>query len=164
MNREDFDHAKCVLDRRMDSWKESTIYDITSGIAKEDLEEFGKLLIEQLGVTDEKEKNKITTVCKMIKIATGKECTVDHLSINIDEFSSMYGYIAAVKTKEGDYAIAYAFHSLSFKVAKTKWFLWFKTAVKFTPTDIEAIKNNYSKYKALKMLKEEGVIKQINFC
>ena len=70
----------------------------------------------------------------------------------------MYGYIAAVKNKENG---EYAFHSLSFKVSSG---LWFKTAVKFTPTDIEAIKNNYSKYKALKTLKEEGVIKQINFC
>ena len=164
VNREDFDHAKSVLDRKMDSWKESTIYDLTSGIAKDDLEEFGKLLIEQLGVTKENEKVKIMMVCKQIKFAKSKESTVNDISLVIDEFTSMYGFIAGVKTTEGDYAIAYAFHSLTFKVAKTGWFPWFKTAVKFTPEDVAAIKNNYSKYNALKALKEEGVIKQINFC
>merc|ERR1712150_302564 len=110
------------------------------------------------------EKRKIMAVFKMVKFATSKESIVNELDLDIDEFSSLYGYIAAVKTTEGDYAIAYAFHSLTFKVAKTNWFLWFKTVVKFTDRDIEAIKNNYSKYKALKALKEEGVIKQINFC
>ena len=76
VNREDFDHAKSVLDRRMDSWKENTMYDLTSGIAEKDLDEFGQLLIEQLGITEETEKKKIRIVCKMIKIAKGKESEV----------------------------------------------------------------------------------------
>ena len=70
VNRDDFDHAKCVLERKVDSWTEATIYDITTDIAKEDLEEFGQLLIEQLGISDEAEKKKITTVCKMSALLT----------------------------------------------------------------------------------------------
>ena len=164
VERKSYNLAKNVLSRKMDGWKESSLYDITTGISKEDLEEFGSLLIEQIGVTIEEEKKKITSVCRQMKLARSKSCQVSHISVWRTAFSTSYGYIAPTRADDGSFAFAYAFHSLEFKVAKEEWFLWFKSDPSFTSEDIEAIKDSYSKYKALKMLKEEGVIEQIRFC
>ena len=69
-----------------------------------------------------------------------------------------------MKNPEGNFNIAYALHKVKFKTAVHGNSLGKgPNKVKLTPRNIEAIKTDYCRHKALNTMKEEGIIAQINY-
>ena len=81
---------------------------------------------------------------------------VEVIQINTGKVSSIYGFIAGVTDKDGTVTVVYAFHKLEFSVR-------LEGKDSFTAEEVAAIKNHYSKMKALTCLKQEGIIKAISF-
>ena len=87
------------------------------------------------------------------------------VDMDIDDFSSVYGWFAGILNEAETYiSVSYVFHILNFKVARNKILGIFDgSSVKFNVKQIDAIKTNFCKYQALKALKGRGQITNINF-
>ena len=71
----------------------------------------------------------------------------------------MYGYLCTVDQGDGRVAVAYAFHTLKFKISTSDAAQ--KTNLSYE--QIQATTFSFSKHKALITLRDEGVIPKINY-
>jgi len=161
-----------------DSWEEKIVHDVTRGIPKENLEEFIEMVGDGLALDSEQMKQLVASL-KPMKFAKSKESSILEMKFNVDNFRSVYGYVAMLKEEDGTLACSYAFHKLKFKLAlkgmvttteKRFWFIPIGTTEslnyerqKFAEDDINAIKNAFSRHKALEILMKEGIIQKINY-
>ena len=156
ISRAEVDKAKLIMNAKVLDWEESMLNDLTTGLDPDKLEEFGKLLVESLQLKDERQKIKIMASVKMMKfISKSRASDVQEVSFKVGKFSSVYGFLAAVKAEDGTITFVYAFHSLTFELALEDSSL--------TANDISLIKNSYGKFQALDTLRREGVIKSIKY-
>ena len=82
-----------------------------------------------------------------LKFGTKNKSSVDIVKLDLDGFSSLYGFIAAVPDDcDTTLTVIYAFHKLVFSLPKGQ-------IDSFSPAEIDAIKNHYGKKKALMNLK-----------
>merc|ERR1719369_1329069 len=129
------------------------VHDVTTGISISNLEEFIGMLAEGLDL-DKKQTDQLSAKLKQMKFSMLKESSLMEVSFNEDQLQSFYGYVSMVKGSGGTFSCAYAFHKLEFKIAPRQ---------KVGHGDINAIRDTFSRYKALDILRKEGVIKQINY-
>lgn len=162
VSKKQVDHAEATMNEIFfDSWKESMVHDVSKGVSKDKIGEFGDNLLECLGLDNESpEARKLKANLRKINITTGANAhAIMEIDFNVDSFKSMYGFICSVDQNNGKVAIAYAFHELTFKISSDDM----GQRVGFGVKDIQAIKNTYSKHKALTTLLEEGIIPCINY-
>eukprot|EP00090_Calanus_glacialis_P019475 TRINITY_DN29921_c0_g1_i1.p1 TRINITY_DN29921_c0_g1~~TRINITY_DN29921_c0_g1_i1.p1 ORF type:complete len:224 (-),score=34.39 TRINITY_DN29921_c0_g1_i1:149-820(-) len=148
----------------LDSWTEEMVHDVSTGIDKNRIEEFGNILMECLDVKPSSpEGKKLKANLRKVNISEGQNSINAHavmeIEFNVDDFKSMYGFICSVEQNDGKVAIAYAFHSLKFKISSNE----LGEKVPFGFQQIQAIKTCFSRHKALVTLKDEGVIPNINY-
>merc|ERR1712037_376487 len=134
------------------SFEYSLANDRFKGVKKEDLTTFGEAVCEKLHLTEDeklkKQKAAVVSTFKMVGMA-------EELALTLDEFRSLYGFIFAAQNDEGKVDVAYTFYQLEFKLKEV--------VDGFTPDEMMAIKMHYSKNEALLTLKQENVIKEINY-
>jgi hypothetical protein len=148
-------------------------YDLVQGIPVENLYEFIDTLKVALDLDE-----KFCATLKAMKFSMEHDKHIYEIQYD-GEFQQKYGYLAMAKDpKSNTISCVYAFHALSFKMAKRRietetskkfWFIPIGTEVKVTEqevklgaNDIEAIKTTYMRYKALQALQDEGIIATIN--
>ena len=148
-------------------------HDIATGIPVAKLDDYVETLKKSMDLDD-----KICEELKTIAYIKTKDKVVLELKYNT-EFESKYGYIAMTRNSDDEISCAYAFHSLTFKLAdrrietraqKKFWFINLGETVsvsyepvRFGTKDIETIKSTYMRYKALEAMRKEGIIQEISF-
>ena len=141
------------------SFEYSLANDRFKGVKKEDLTTFGEAVCEKLHLTDDeklkKQKAAVVSTFKLVAFAEEADGKVEELALTLDEFRSLYGFIFAAQNDEGKVDVAYTFYQLEFKLKEV--------VDGFTPDEMMAIKMHYSKNEALLTLKQENVIKEINY-
>jgi hypothetical protein len=148
----------------LDTWSENMVHDVSTGIPKNRIEEFGNNMMESLGIeSPSPEGRKLKANLRKINISEGQNSINSHavmeIDFNVDDFKSIYGFICSVEQNDGKVSIAYAFHSLKFKISSNE----LGEKVPFGFQQIQAIKTCFSRHKALLTLKDEGVIPKINY-
>jgi len=179
LSRRELQSAQSLLRGDLvDCWDEKMVHDVTRGVPKANLEEFGEDMSYSLGLVGEQKQAIIGSLRKM-KYSTSTESDILELYFELDQFRSVYGYMSSVREPDNTIAIAYAFHKLNFKMApKTQLYIKkasftprydiieFGTrtqAVKFGEKDIDQVKNVYMRFKALDTLHREGIISAITY-
>jgi len=143
------------------AWNENMVHDVTRKVLKKNIPEFEVILLESLGLDDKPEQAKmIRGALRKISLSTGENATaVTEIGFNVDSFKSMYGFICTVEDQNGTVAIAYAFHALDFKISEKKT----GETANLNIGEIQAMKNVFSKQRALEELKSEGIIPFITY-
>jgi hypothetical protein len=159
--------AEKVLNMNMVYHKESDEYAVSTGVAKDNLMDYADLLHTQLGITDTEYKENIRSYFKLMNVSVTHANKKEYFRfVDKDTLSTMFLFIAGTKNENDEYAFAYAFHHLEFKVAKKTVIGWFRNSkedVTLNKKDIDAIKDNYCQYRTLLKLKSAGVIQEIKF-
>ena len=149
----------------MDKWKEDTYFNVSTEIALNRFPAFVDCVVRELEIPP-KDQDKLKGKFAKMEFAKTSEDLFQHVEMNIDEFDSVYVWMAAVMDEgRKNISVAYVFHKLSFKVAKEETWMWFfgGGSVRFNQAQIDAIKSNFAKYHALKAVKQEGYISAIKF-
>jgi len=153
--------AKAALEEaKTTSYNFSLANDKFRGVKKEDLEAFGEILCAKLNLTLDTNKSTIKNSLKLAGLSDDGENAMQEFNFDEDEFTSIYGFLIAkkqiVKGKRIDKIdIASTVSRLTFSVAGKR---------AFTPDQLAAIKNHYSKNEALENLVQENVITKITYC
>ena len=165
VNRREVEMAESTIDKMFfEHWTESMSNDVSTGISKDKIGEFGMAMAEVLGLQPgSKEDKTLKANLRKITISEGAGSINAHsvmeMDFHLDAFKSVYGFMCAIEQRNGNVAIAYAFHSLNFKISVNEM----GEQVKLGFSDIQCIKNTFSKHKALMALKDEGIIPFINY-
>ena len=94
-----------------------------------------------------------------------KDARMLEISYRDNTWSSIYGVLVVMTNQEGNYNVAYALHKVKFKITEAGQgkSLLGSNKIKISTEDIEAIKTDYCRHKALITMKEEGIIAHINY-
>ena len=151
-------HAEKVMKGMHAShWRESMVTSFDSGIEIQDLEKFGEHLVETLNIRDNEHKRKVVQYFKKATMKATAKNTLHEIKLELNEFTSLYGFLGSFTAEDRTVTIAYAFHSLTFAVNMLD-------AGGPSPENMRAIKNTYARHTALRTLRDEGVIPEIGYC
>ena len=182
ISKKDLDKAeRKIKGDLIDEWKENTVYNACYGVPKANIRDYVKSLKSVLKDLDEDAQEQVYDSLNNMAFAD----EIDHLVLNfhlkIDAVGSSYGYIVATKNPITDKLnFAYAIHMMRFKMAERRievktqkklfWLIPVGTTthiehekVKFGEDDMERLKNEYCKHRALESLAKEGIINQITY-
>ena len=158
VSRKGVAHAENVMkDLTAFHWREGMTTSVDSGIKVEDLEKFGKNLVENLNITDDEHKRKLLICLDKVTYSTTAKSTLNEVKCDLDQFTSLYGFLGSFTADDGIVTIAYAFHTLTFNINPLE-------AEGFTIDTLTAIKDTYARHMALKTLRDEGFIPKIIYC
>ena len=153
VDRQLLDEAERMFKIKLATCYEFTFHDIVTGIKEDDIEKYGEGLAETLGPG-------IISFCKKMKYGSSTRDKVETVTIEEDEFTSLYGFQAKVRDRDGTITVASYVHRLEFKLSPD----WYSgTQEKFTPAEVHAIKQTYGKHKFLEKLKKDGIISEITY-
>lgn len=112
INKKEVESAEAFMNRIfLDNWTENMTHDVSTGIPKDKIDEFGKNLMECLELEPTStEGRKLIANLKKINISSGPNAINAHavmeIDFNINDFRSMYGFICAVEQNDGRISIA----------------------------------------------------------
>ena len=154
--------AKNILSKlTTDDFEEKLDRDATRDVKPECLDQFAESLVKTLELPTVKQKEQVREKLKQLKFtgsAGGKDTRMLEVSYRDNTWSSIYGVLVVEKEK-GNYNVAYALHKVKFNITGTGQ----GKHINISPEDIEAIKTDYCRHKALITMKEEGIIAHINY-
>ena len=143
---------------RTSDYTEKLVHDITTGLVREDLMApggFADIVVDILQLENEKQKEMIKKKIEILKVSRNTQSHVEEVKMNTGKYSSIYGFLAGITDTDGTVTVVYAFHKLEFSFPSDQ--------NPFTADEVAAIKDHYSKKKALTSLKQEGIIKEISY-
>ena len=156
VNKAEVKKAESALKKvNVTNYEEGMVHDITTGLEKKDLDRFCNLLVKSLRLTEEKGEE-LKDNLMMLEFVKSKQAAVDTVKLDLEGYSSVYGFIAGVPEKDGGVTVVYAFYKLVFSLPEGK-------VEFFDAAEVDAIKNHYCKNKALMTLKQENVIQSISY-
>merc|ERR1719507_2288018 len=161
--------AKNILSKlTTDDFEEKLDRDATRDVKPECLDEFAESLVKTLELptgTKEQVREKLKQL-KFTGSVGGKDTRMLEVSYRDNPWSSIYG-VLVVEKERGNYNVAYALHKVKFNITGTgqgRHILGSgSNEINISPEDIEAIKTDYCRHKALITMKEEGIIAHINY-
>ena len=139
---------------KADSFKYSLVHDQLEGVKRENAVPVGNIVCDKLSLEDPEHTKKVKNTFQLFQFSTDQKAKLEELSLDVNEFKSIYGFIIGIEDEEGDLDIGYTIYQLEFEL---------KDAPEFTVDEMEAIKRHYMKNEALLTLKQENVIKSINY-
>ena len=162
--------AKNILSKlTTDDFEEKLDRDATRDVKPECLDQFAESLVKTLELPTDKQKEQVREKLKQLKFtgsAGGKDTRMLEVSYRDNTWSSIYGVLVVEKEKD-NYNVAYALHKVKFNITGTgqgRHILGSgSNEINISPEDIEAIKTDYCRHKALITMKEEGIIAHINY-
>ena len=161
--------AKNILSKlATGDFEEKLDRDVTKDVKPECLDQFAESLVKTLELptgTKEQVREKLKQL-KFTGSAGGKDTRMLEVSYRDNTWSSIYGVLVVEKEKD-NYNVAYALHKVKFNITGTgqgRHILGSgSNEINISPEDIEAIKTDYCRHKALITMKEEGIIAHINY-
>merc|ERR1712062_213730 len=130
------------------------IHDKIVGLRSGNIQALAAIVAKDLVVVEENEAvRKLKSAFEKLELAHGVDSHVEELELDVDtknEFKCIYGYITAYR-EDNVVHVAYAIHMLEFKINM-------KEGMTFNQPEVEAIRNHYSKDRALKAMKQENII------
>jgi len=165
VNRNELILAETALGRTTaSSFDYSLAHDKFIGLRKNKIQEIKEIVIRKLCLKDGEVKSKIETEVEstfdMLDLADAAESQVEQIKLDMKtsegKFVCVYGFLTAVPNGTSGFDLAYAIYQLEFDLMVDQNF-------RLSVAEMEAIKMHYSKHKALQTLKQEGVIKAINY-
>merc|ERR1739844_635913 len=103
----------------VDQWNEEFFYNVTNGIKEEKLEQYADSVLRIIKVEKESGAN-IKEMIMQMQFAEDSNTNIYQFGGKVNEFDTMYGYIALVKGDDGKISCVYAVHKLMFKMADRK--------------------------------------------
>ena len=119
INREELARAQELVNQLwLDKWEESTIFNISKGIEKKNLEKVSNMIAAHLDLTQD-QKLTLTTSMNKMKFAHSVDTKIMEFSFDLGNFKSIYGFLYAIRENDGTISLAFAFHSLAFSGDKS---------------------------------------------
>ena len=129
-----------------------------TGLEIVNIQNYGNLISDTLGLKEDNHRKRIIDTLKTMTMVKTQQAGIQEVTVVINEFSSVFGFLAAVVEPEGTVAVAWTFHTLTFKMLTQDGQIFH-----FTPDDIRAINVSFCKHRALENLVNEGIISKINY-
>ena len=145
--------ANSIFDMKLATWKEFTFHDIVKGIKEEGIVKYGETLSKALGL--QTSTSTIVSFCEKMKYGHTAKGRVETVQFKGDEFTSVYGFLAHVRNRDGTITVASYLHRLHFKLAPD---FSSGTREKFTAVEVHAMKQTFGKHKFLEELRKDGII------
>ena len=160
--------AESVLSTMLvDKFEEKLDHDVTRDVKAGSIDQYAESLVKTLRLPTEEDQEQVLEKLKQMKSTDadgGKDTRMLEVCYGNNTWNSVYGVLVVMKNPRGNYNVAYALHKVRFKIAGHGKFLGIgSNKVQITPRDIDAIKTDYCRHKALTTMKEEGIIEQINY-
>jgi len=176
IKREEVNEAeKMMRGDLVETWDEQIFHDTSTGIPENKFEEFVNHMMKRLGI-NYKASVELKGQFMQMKYLDSKKELIWKFGLEYAEFSSLYGFVSFKKDYRGKINAVYAIHSLRAKMADkvtitTNYILWIlpwstETSVeplKFGTKDIDKIRSQYFKNRALEAFKENGLLEEIKY-